>query len=67
MNTSQKILRLAPDLYIDNKDMLAVYNAQLDEITLFGEKSQRAFLNNFVKRTDKDGIKRWEKIFKIND
>ena len=65
MNTSQKVLRLAPDLYIDNKDMLAVYNTQLDEITLFGEKSQRAFLNNFVKRTDKDGIKRWEKIFNI--
>ena len=65
MNTSQKVLRLAPDLYIDNKDMLAVYNAQLDEITLLGEKSQRAFLNNFVKRCDETGIKRWEKIFNI--
>lgn len=65
MNTSEKVLRFAPDLYIDNKDMLAVYNAQANELKLFGENSQRAFLNNFVKRCDKNGIKRWEKIFNI--
>lgn len=65
MNTSEKVLRYAPDFYIDNKDMLAIYNAQSQELTVYGKKSYQAFLNNFVKKTDIEGIRRWEKIFNI--
>lgn len=65
MNTSDKVLRYAPDLYIDNRDMLAVYNAQKSELTIYGQNINQAFLNNFVKYCDLDGIRRWEKIFNI--
>lgn len=65
MNTSDKVLRYAPELYIDNIDMLAVYNAQKLELIMFGQKSNQAFLNNFVKTCDLEGIRRWEKIFNI--
>lgn len=65
MNSTEKVLRYAPDIYIDNDDMLAVYNGQKTEITIAGEKSYQAFLNNFVKSCDLEGIRRWEKIFNI--
>lgn len=65
MDTSDKVLRYAPDLYINNKDMLAVYNAQKTELTIEGQEAYQGFLNNFVKTCDLEGIRRWEKIFNI--
>ena len=65
MNTSKKILRFAPNLYIDNEDMLAVYNAQNIELSELTKKTNIAFLNNFVKSSNLEGVRRWEKIFNI--
>lgn len=64
-NDTRKIYRLAPDIYEENETMLEVYkqeNLQIDEFELL---ITRVFLNNFVKTCNEEGIKRFEKIFKI--
>lgn len=65
MNTSEKVLRFAPEKYINNEDMLAIYKAQSKEILKSNESVATAFLNNFVKSSNLEGVRRWEKIFNI--
>lgn len=67
MNSSNSVLRFAPDIYEeeDNKTMLAIYNAQSDEINGYEAIMYRIFLNNLVKYCNVEGIRRFEDIFYI--
>jgi len=67
MNSSKYILRFAPDIYQDenNETMLAIYNAQSKEFEKFEIEQQKAFLNNFVKHANVQGIRLFEAIFYI--
>ena len=67
MNSSDKILRFAPDIYEDenNVTMLAIYNAQSLELNNYENIISRVFLNNLVKYCNLEGIKRFEAIFYI--
>lgn len=64
-NDTRKIYRLAPDIYEENETMLEVYKQENLEIDEFELMIARVFLNNFVKTCNEEGIKRFEKIFKI--
>ena len=65
MNTDKKVRRYANDLYTDNKDMLAVYDAQCDELSKLEIQLNNAFNNNYVKTSNMQGIEQWEDIFSI--
>ena len=65
MNSDEKILRYAPDIYEDNETMLEVYKQEKEEINENEVLIVQVFLNNFVKTCNEDGIKRFEKIFSI--
>ena len=65
MNREKLVTRYAPDLYSNNSDMLAIYNAQSNEISRIKVSIKTEYLNNFVKTCNLDGIRRWEKIFNI--
>ena len=65
MNDDRVIFRFAPDIYNENETMLQVYERQHGEINQYKNLILQTFLNNFVKKTDKNGIKRFEKIFGI--
>ena len=65
MNSSNSVLRFAPDIYDNNETMLAIYNGQKSELNEYEAIIQRAFLNNFVKHCDVEGIRRFEAIFHI--
>lgn len=65
MNSNEKVLRFANELYSSNREMLTIYNVQSQEVFLLNNKTLQEFLNNFVLSCDLDGIRRWEKIFNI--
>lgn len=65
MNKNNKVFRFANDLYSDNREMLAIYNSHEQEVLLVNNSTLKAFLNNFVRLCDLDGIRKWEKIFNI--
>ena len=65
MNTDKKVRRYANDLYTDNKDMLAVYDAQCDELSKLEIQLNNAFNNNYVKSSNMQGVEQWEDIFNI--
>jgi len=65
MNSNDKIIRFAPDIYENNQTMLANYNAQKTEINDYEAIIQRIFLNNLVKYCNVEGIRRFESIFYI--
>lgn len=65
MDREKLVTRFAPDKYSLNSDMLAIYNAQANEIDKIKKKIKTEYLNNFIKTCNIDGIRRWEKIFNI--
>ena len=65
MNSDKKVFRYAPDIYVENEEMLAVYNSQNIEIEELGSNSLKNFLNNFLKSCDVEGVRRFEKILDI--
>lgn len=65
MNSNEKVLRFANDIYTENREMLAIYNAENKEISVINNATSRAFLNNFVKSCDVEGIRDWERIYDI--
>ena len=65
MNSEQTVLRYANEIYSENEEMLAIYDAQHNEIERVNAKQIQAFLNNYIKTCDLEGIRRWEKIFHI--
>ena len=65
MNNPKIVHRLAPDIYTDNKTMLAIYDAQAKELEQYDAQIYQVFLNNLVKFCDIEGIRRFEAIFNI--
>lgn len=65
MNKNKLVTRYAPDLYSENVDMVAIYEAQSNEIENIKAQIKTEYLNNFVKTCNLDGIRRWEKLFNI--
>ena len=62
---NDKIFRNANDKYSSNQTMLAIYDAQLSEVDDTTTLIYQAFLNNFVKYCNIEGIRRFEAIFHI--
>lgn len=62
---NEKIFRAANDKYSGNLTMLAIYNAQLQELDGNSSLIYQAFLNNFVKYANIEGVRRFETIFYI--
>lgn len=62
---NEKIFRAANDKYSGNLTMLAIYDAQLQELDSNSSLIYQAFLNNFVKYADIEGVRRFEAIFYI--
>lgn len=62
---NDKIFRAANDKYSGNQTMIATYNAQLSELDKNSDMIYRAFLNNFVKYANIEGVRRFEAIFNI--
>ena len=62
---NEKIFRAANDKYSGNLTMLAIYDAQLQELDWNSSLIYQAFLNNFVKYADIEGVRRFEAIFYI--
>lgn len=62
---NEKIFRAANDKYSGNLTMLAIYDAQLQELDSNSSLIYQAFLNNFVKHADIEGVRRFEAIFFI--
>lgn len=65
MNNPKVVHRLVPDIYSNNETMLAIYDAQADELGQYEDKIYQIFLNNLVKFCDIEGIRRFEAIFNI--
>lgn len=65
MDTSEKILRYAPDIYNENETMLTIYKSQNEKIEEYEVLIVQAFFNNFVKTADIEGVRKFEKIFNI--
>lgn len=65
MNNPRMVYRFANDIYSDNVNMLAIYEAQSEELQEYETDVQRIFFNNLVKYCDNDGLKRLEDIFNI--
>ena len=63
--SNEKIFRAANDKYNGNQTMLSVYDAQLQELDWNDRLIYQAFLNNFVKYCDIEGIRRFEAMFDI--
>lgn len=62
---NEKIFRAANDKYSGNLTMLAIYDAQLQELDSNSSLIYQAFLNNIVKYADIEGVRRFEAIFFI--
>lgn len=62
---NEKIFRAANDKYSGNLTMLAIYDAQLEELDSNSSLIYQVFLNNFVKHADIEGVRRFEAIFYI--
>jgi len=65
VNNPKIVHRLAPDIYYDNKTMLAIYDAQADELGQYEDEIYQIFLNNLVSYCDLDGLRRFEALFFI--
>ena len=65
MNNPKKVHRIANDIYENNVNMLAVYDAQCSELDDYDAKLQQAFFNDFVLSCNEEGIKQFENIFNI--
>ena len=65
MNNNRPVFRLANDIYENNAEMLAIYNAQSEEVGSYEAIIQRVFLNNLVKYCNVEGIRRFEALFYI--
>ena len=62
---NEKIFRAANDKYSGNLTMLAIYDAQLQELDGNSSLIYQAFLNNFVKYANIEGVRRFEALFFI--
>lgn len=65
MNNPKIVYRFAPDIYNENKTMLAIYEVQSEELQDYRKDVQRIFFNNLVKYCDNNGLKKLEDIFNI--
>lgn len=65
MNDDRQIFRFAPDIYNQNETMLQVYERQHGEINQYEQLIIQSFLNNFVKKCNLEGVRRFEKVFGI--
>lgn len=65
MNSNKKVFRYAPDVYINNEEMLEIYDVQNQEIEQIENYSLKNFLNNFLETCDVEGVRRFEKILDI--
>ena len=65
MNSNKKVFRYAPDVYVNNEEMLEIYDVQNQEIEQIENYSLKNFLNNFLKTCDVEGVRRFEKILDI--
>lgn len=52
-------------IYLENKTMQAIQNAEELELDLIKSKRDEVFYNSFVFTSNEYGISRWEKIFKL--
>ena len=65
MNSNKNVYRFANDIYENNVNMLAIYDAEYEEINDYEKNLNQAFLNNFVVSCNEEGIRKFEAIFNI--